>query len=177
MKTMANERWLPVVGWEGLYEVSDLGKIRSLPRVGVRIRRIYSGVPVKPQTAPNGYLTVYLNGVGRARKRAYLHRIVLEAFVGPAPDEHECAHNDGDKRNCRLSNLVWKTRLENVADKFLHGSQPIGESCYNSVLTEKRIRIIRSSTGASDAELGKRFGVGPATIYKVRHRISWKHIP
>ena len=64
--------------------------------------------------------------VGFSRGRAYVHQLVLEAFVGPRPARHQAAHGDGNPLNNTLANLRWATPKENEADKRLHGTLPVG---------------------------------------------------
>lgn len=120
------ERWLPVVGWEGLYEVSDQGRVRSLPREvnnrwGTTCRR--SGRLLAPVARKDGYLHVTLYDSGKQRHRP-IHVLVLEAFVGPRPDGHVACHWDGDRRNASLGNLRWDTPAANSADMIRHGTVP-----------------------------------------------------
>jgi len=125
------ETWLPVVGYEGLYEVSDLGRVRSLPKVTSRGGRMAApvvrmpGKVLKPvPTKKGGYLTIRLyplNG-GKGTSRSYrIHRLVLAAFVGPCPPGLEGCHYDGDPKNNALTNLRWDTYEANRADMRRHG--------------------------------------------------------
>jgi hypothetical protein len=104
------ERWLPVVGFEGLYEVSDLGRVKSHRRGAPRILR--------PGPSNYGHLSVVL---GRGNTRM-VHRLVLEAFAGPCPRGHESLHGDGGPTDNKLSNLRWGTRTENIRDAVRHGT-------------------------------------------------------
>lgn len=114
------ENWLPIVGYEGAYEVSDLGRVRSLNRVTDRGRN-WRGRIMTPAVMPRGYRIVTLWQEGRQRT-ALLHRLVLSAFAGPAPEGFEGLHGDGDPDNNRLSNLRWGTRSENQFDQVTHGT-------------------------------------------------------
>lgn len=119
---MTDEEWRPAVGFEGRYEVSDLGRVRSLlPTSGTnggRRRGAPDGV-LKP--TPSGkYYTVSL---GRRNTRT-VHTLVLEAFVGPCPEGLEACHNNGDHADNTLGNLRWDTRSENAKDKTRHGTNP-----------------------------------------------------
>lgn len=115
---MSVEQWRPVVGYEGSYEVSDLGRVRSLDRTtrdGKRLR----GCVLKPFVMPSGHLRVGLSrGEGRTKK---VHRLVLEAFIGPCPPEMEALHRNGVPGDCRLVNLRWGTKSEDARDQIAHG--------------------------------------------------------
>lgn len=115
------EVWLPVIGWEGLYEVSDQGRVRSLPRQVPSIhgsrRRHRGGILNGTLGRTTGYRTCTLIDAEAGRKKyALVHRLVLEAFVGPCPSGFECCHNDGDRSNAALSNLRWDSRSSNTLD-------------------------------------------------------------
>lgn len=113
-----SEIWKPVVGHEGHYEVSDLGNVRSLDRriitkSGVKKRR--KGQQLKLSSAKNGYLTIGIQGT------KFVHRIVLEAFVGAAPEGTETCHRNGIRVDNRLENLYWGTSSDNNNDIVRHG--------------------------------------------------------
>jgi len=117
------ERWLPVVGYENSYEVSDLGQVRSLQRVIVRCNGVCQNVQqkiLKPVVHNGRYFQVSLYKDGSANVLS-VHRLVLEAFVGPCPPRMECLHWDDDGENNKLSNLRWGSRKENEEDKFRNG--------------------------------------------------------
>lgn len=117
---MADESWLPIAGYEGRYEVSNLGRVRSLDRVRSHGRR-WKGRILKPNTTPGGYLIVNLY-LDNAMRSHTVHRLVLTAFVGPASEGHEALHRDGDPLNNALGNLSWGTRSENTQDQIRHGT-------------------------------------------------------
>jgi hypothetical protein len=118
------ENWLPVVGWEGLYEVSDQGRVRSLDRLTERNGRPYRlrGRVLKPhRTPPMGYLAVTLYADGNVRK-ARVHVLVAESFIGNRPENATMVcHNDGDHDNNRPSNLRWGNQFGNMRDMSQHG--------------------------------------------------------
>lgn len=112
------EIWKPVVGWEGHYEVSDAGRVRSLDvdRLDKNGRAWRKKGSIHGQHAkPNGYIYVNLKSSPR-KKRRYVHQLVLESFVGPRPDGHEACHDNGDRSDNRLENLRWDTISENRLD-------------------------------------------------------------
>jgi hypothetical protein len=117
-----SETWLPVVGWEGFYEVSDQGQVRSLDRLVPfgQQRRLARGRILRPGKDTHGVRFVHLSADGR-RRVARVHLLVLESHVGPRPVGLEGCHWDDDKDNNRLSNLRWDTKLANEQDKLRNG--------------------------------------------------------
>lgn len=120
---MSGEQWRPVPGWEGAYEVSDRGRVRSLDR---RTRRGAGWMTVRSRVLKttldgNGRRTVKLHqGDGGVTHSVY--RVVMDAFVGPCPPGMEVCHGDGDKTNDALSNLRYDTRGNNNRDAVRHGT-------------------------------------------------------
>ncbi len=114
----------------------------------------------KPFVTNTGYWAVSLNRDGRTNLRL-LHRLLLEAFVGPCPRGMEACHADGNRLNNSLDNLRWDTRKENVADAFRHRTARWGDRHPSTKLTDAQVAEIRklASEGASYYSLGKRFGV------------------
>lgn len=118
------ERWLPVVGYEGIYEVSSFGRVRSLDRVVTyrdgRMRRRFRGVVLKDRPV-RSYPYVGL-AINQAVKHCYVHTLVCEAFYGPRPSPvHDVRHLNGDPLDNRLENLRWGTKKENQQDTIRHG--------------------------------------------------------
>lgn len=172
------EEWRSVATAEG-YEVSNLGRVRSIDRVkrfsqigrgGYEVTRNMKvkGCLLRPSPKPNGYLVVHLSG-----KREYVHRLVLFAFVGPQPDWMECLHGDeNNKANNKLSNLRWGTRSQNVRESMARG-----ERRHNAKLKDKDIPVIRAQLAyRSCAQIGADFGVSKAAIRFIREGRSWNHI-
>jgi len=108
------ERWLPVVGYVGVYDVSDHGRVRSLDRKTSHGNRLRGRI-LKERPLPNGRPRVSLAYNARTVD-AYPYRLVLEAFVGPCPEGMESLHWDDDHNNNHLSNLRWGTRTDNMRD-------------------------------------------------------------
>lgn len=115
-----DERWLPLPGYEGIYAVSDQGRVQSLDRITDRGRK-WKGRILSPATMPSGYRTVSLWRNGK-QTTALVHRLVLLSFVGPCPDGMEGLHKLGDPGDNRLSNLAWGTHSENQFDQVSHGT-------------------------------------------------------
>lgn len=113
-----NEMWKPIKGYEGYYEVSNLGRIRSLDHVD-KMGRFYKGQIRSNQNSSNGYKQVCLSKDGEKRI-ARVHRLVAEAFVDNPNSLTEINHIDEDKANNVASNLEWCTRAYNNG----YGSKP-----------------------------------------------------
>lgn len=123
MSLPIDEEWRPVVGYEGYYEVSDQGRVRSLDRAitrqdGTSMR--CRGKILKQHLDDSGRFQLGLTRDGHGQTRR-VHGLVLEAFVGPRPDGMEACHSDGNCRNNHVSNLRWGTHAENMEDRVRHG--------------------------------------------------------
>lgn len=118
------EEWRPVPDYEGAYEVSDQGRVRSLPREvhdGRNRPRRLKGKIMKPLTQTAGYQQVHLQANGR-HWSPLVHRLVLQVFIGEAPPGTEACHQNGNPHDNRVTNLRWDTRLANVGDAIGHGT-------------------------------------------------------
>jgi hypothetical protein len=117
------ETWKPIPKWEGVYEVSDQGRVRSLDRIVTYKdgrRRLSHGRVITPMMRGHSqsYLYVAL-WCGQKRVTMYVHRAVLLAFVGPPPDgDAQASHEPNpDSFDCRLVNLRWRTPEYNNTEK------------------------------------------------------------
>lgn len=125
----------------------------------------------------DGYLRIVLHPGSNYRQ---VHRLVLEAFVGPCPEGMEACHDpDPCPANNALSNLRWDTRKANMADCIRHGRMPRGVHRAFSKLTDDIVRAIRSeylAGGLSMQRLGRKYGVSPNVILWIVHRKTWAHV-
>ena len=174
------EKWKDCIGWEGLYQVSNYGSVKSCERkkMGSMGVRSYGGVTLKPFYGGRGrgYKTVSMTDGGR-RIHARVHVLVLKAFRGMPPKGHESCHNDGNIDNNNLDNLRWDTRKNNHADKKKHGTWQGGENNPFSKLTETDVKEIRQKHGLhTNAEIAKMYGVCKGTIESVLYGVTWKHV-
>lgn len=111
----ATERWLPIPGWEGLYDASDRGRVWSVRRKLI----LKPGRKIDGDVLAALVVMLYLNGRNHART---IHALVMLTFVGPCPEGLEIRHLDGDATNNALSNLVYGTHSQNEYDKVRHGT-------------------------------------------------------
>lgn len=112
--TLPGEEWREISGYEGEYAVSNLGRVRSLTRTDWRGRRLIGKI-LKPIESGGKRLAVKLPDGNRL-----IHRLVLEAFVGPCPEGMEACHGMNGFLDNSVSNLRWDTRSENMKDKKRH---------------------------------------------------------
>ena len=170
------EEWRPVVGYEGLYEVSNLGQVR---RVSGK-RGTWAGKILRPGIASHGYPTVALTD-HKAHMRSWpLHMLVAYAFLGPRPNGHQVNHKDANRKNPCLANLEYITPSANLQyahdlGAFRHAKYAHGEQSHKSTLTDDAVRDIRAS-GVSLRLLAQRYHVHTSTIHSIKRRKTWAHI-
>lgn len=146
---LPGEIWKPVPGFEGRYEVSNLGRVWSVERGHASTGRL-----MRPMLARHDYLKVVMD-----RKTMPIHRAVLSAFVRlPVPGEHG-AHLNGDRQDNKLSNLKWVTPVENAAHKRLHGTHQTACSHHAARLNEEQVGELRKMrhAGWAWADIGSHF--------------------
>ena len=175
------ERWEAIPGYDGMYDVSNQGRVRSWNNNGgFGTGRRKKPRILKASLCADGYPRVALSKESRATT-LQVHMLVLTAFVGPCPAGMECRHLDGAPANNRLSNLAWGTHSENAQDSIAHGTHVDnrGEACGMSKLTEAdvgEIRQLYAAGGVLQRELGEQFGVAPHTVSRIVHRKRWAHV-
>jgi hypothetical protein len=133
--------------------------------------------PLKP-ILRQGYPTVNLSKGGKKSARR-IHRLVLEAFVGPCPAGLVACHNDGNRSNSDLANLSWDTPKANSDDTLKHGTRATGSRCGATKLSEADVIEFRRSRaeGVSFEDLAARFNVTTYNIKAIVYRRSWRHLP
>lgn len=158
--------------WLPRYEVSEFGDLRRT----VAVRGYEAGSVLKGHVNPAGYRNfhVYLEG---KRLPLLAHRLVCEAWHGPAPDGRRCAaHGDGDRLNNHFRNLRWASDAENMADRRAHGNYKTGEHAPHVRLTWAIVDEIRATyTGAfgEAAALSRRFGISQQHISEILKNRIW----
>jgi hypothetical protein len=157
---MSIEQWADIPGYEGFYQASNRGRIRSLIKLTIAAhlrgeRR--EKMVLKPHRKTTGRQQVTLCAAG-ALKRFQVHRLVLEAWVGPPPKDMEGKHFDKDNQNNSLDNLYWGPVTDRRSD-----------------LTDAAVREIRRRE-APQHQLAEKFGVSQAAISHIQNRKTWQHV-
>lgn len=174
---MTFRNWRQIPGYEGLYEVSDAGEVKTVARVQTRsngTKLTVRSIVRKPRRTSKGYLVVDLSAPGGCKTHT-VHKLVALAFIGPRPEGMELRHLNGNPQDCRLCNLQYGTRLENAADRIAHGRQFRGEGSPMAKLTEAQVLAIRSAN-QPQAIIAKAYGVSQKLISLVRRRVIWRHV-
>lgn len=179
------EEWRDIPGYEGWYQASSEGRIKSLARSTPTRNRWGPCTYTKPEQIIEGrliggYRRMKLCVAGMTTDQ-FAHKLVAIAFHGMAPDGcDQVAHWDGDKENNQPTNLRWTDTAGNAADKVRHGStaNQFGERHSQSKLTNEQIAQIRAVPHyhGVNRDLGAQYGVVPQTIGKIRRGERWPHL-
>lgn len=169
------EIWKPIPGYQG-YEASSDGDIRRAEAT----RTNPAGYVLKTKIDRHGYRAVSLS-VGGVAKHRQVHRLVCLAFHGePQSADHEAAHGNGVRRDCRAVNLRWATAAENAADRKVHGNEnPLkGEDHHAARLTEALVRAmrLRARAGERMKHIARSLGIPYLTAYDAIKGETWKHV-
>ncbi len=176
---MAHEIWRDVIGYDGAYQVSNWGRVKSVSRRLVfrngQKGRLMPTRMLKPVPNKDGYLFCCLWKQSVSKNR-FVHSLVLEAFVCPMPEGMECCHfPDNDKTNNRLDNLQWGSSATNGIHSIIHGSNAgtkNGRAKINDAIANE-IRSIWAEGRLSKAAIGRRFGIHGSNVRRVIDRESW----
>lgn len=162
------EKWISIKGYEGLYEISNEGRVKS---IGYGKERI-----LKPNKSKDDYLYVILYK-DKLEKNYRVHRLVAINFLDNPYNKVEVNHINGIKDDNRLENLEWNTRSENIKHAYDNGlkEQYKGSKHGNSKLTEKQVLEIRKSN-LTQTELGVIFGIDQSQISRIKNRKKWTHV-
>lgn len=177
------EKWKEVEGFEGLYAVSTLGRVKSLCRYRVCGRGGAQLIPeriMQTNTDDNGYLSVVFCKQG-IRYRRLVHRLVAEAFIPNPHNKPQVNHNrkDGDKSKNTVYDLEWSTSKENHKHAHANGLGLKGSRIGTSKLTEEDIPEIRSRivAGESPMQIYKDYNLDtPGAIWCIKYNKSWRHV-
>lgn len=175
------ETWKPVVGYESMYEVSNLGAVRSLPIVSWNSKCYVTRKEKvrKQHNSWNGYLATAVGRKG-SRRTLLVHRLVCAAFHLNPENKPFVNHKNGIKTDNRAENLEWCTRIENMKHAFSIGLQDNkGENHPTAKLTEGIVRDIRKNradTGEAYHKTATKLGISKTQVMDICNRKSWNHI-
>lgn len=157
---MKNEIWKPVLNYESSHKVSNLGRVKSLPRKYCLQERV-----LKPSRVAEYDHVVF--SVDGKQKGAFVHRLVAEAFIPNTESKREVNHIDGDKTNNHVSNLEWNTSKENT--EHANGLGIAGKCAYKPCVAYMgdEMHIFDSI-----AEGAKKFGIHMACISRATRGIQ-----
>ena len=174
LEDLEGEIWKWIFGYEGLYQVSNFGRVKSFNG------RWGSVQILKPVLQKNGYLTVSLCKNGKL-KTVKIHRLVAETFLTNSDNLPEVNHKDGNKLNNCVENLEWCTGKENVQHALENGLRKFGEERTDTKLTNEQVREIRRIYIRGDKKYGapalaEKFNVDSSTIYNILHGKHYKNV-
>jgi hypothetical protein len=183
--SIVNEEWRDVCGFEGYYQVSSLGRVRSLDRyiqyTGVGKGsgcHFYKGQILKPRIARHGYYQVVLRKPS-VKKSFTIHLIVAPAFLGDRPKGFHVNHIDGNKLNNCVGNLEYCSPKENTQHAFRLGlcDTRIGDNHPRAKLKDADIPVIRDRIlqGHTHKAIAKDYGVSISAIGLVVIGKNWAH--
>lgn len=155
------EEWRAVVGYEGLYEVSSLGRVRSLPK-----QRL-----LKPYVGTYGHSYVQLGG--RGQKRRMTHRLVYEAFSGLIPEGMVVRHLDGNPQNNTPANLAIGTQVDNIRDCYSYGGKAGCGKLYREQVLEIRDLCTK---GIPQSEIAQQFGISQQSVSNIKSGRTFSYI-
>lgn len=180
---MSEELWKDVVGFEGLYQFNKCGTLKSSDRWEYTknrfsdFKRLRVGKTMVPYVDKNGRYRVCLCKKGLPKK-FFIHRLMLETFVGPCPVGMEACHINDDPSDNRLENLYWGTREENNKDKIRNGKTAKGEKNGQSKLSTYQVLMIKYMQHLKIPlrKVAKMFNVNRKVIWNIIHEKSWSHV-
>lgn len=173
---MFTEEWKPVPGYEALYSVSSLGRVRR----DAGGRGATAGRVITPKGRGRKYRHVDLSK-GDTKKRFLVHRLVALAFLGEPPPGAEVNHKNFDGGDNRVGNLEWVTGQENVAHAVaagrIGGASLPGIANGRAVLRDEDVvAILRMKGELGQREIASRFGVARSLVQRIHQRKAWRHI-
>lgn len=161
---MEEEIWKEIPGFEGRYEASTLGRVRSVSRDVPRKGQGQMHMTGRVLKQMLGWNKKYLQ-VNLSRKSFMVHHLIAKTFLGERPATAVVRHLDGDFTNNRLSNLSYGTQSENLQDCYAYGGR-----AGQGILSREDVFEIRSllEAGVTQKEIGQRFGIAQTTVSNIK---------
>lgn len=183
---MKYERWKDIVGYEGFYQISNKGRVRSLDRYVpiVRSRSIFyiqfvKGRTLKLQTDHYGYLVANLRRNGR-KKENKIHRLIAIAFIPNPHNKPVINHKDGTKTNNSIRNLEWCTQADNLRHAIRTGliTKNYGNRNYTKLSKSDVLKIDRllKTTGLTYMQIATKYGVSKSAISSISLGMTWSKV-
>jgi len=176
-----NEIWEDLIGYESIYIISNLGRVKILPRININKSGIIISKEkfVKLHKSKQGYVSLSLNKNG-AKRTQYLHRLLANTFIPNTENKPQVNHKNGIKNDNRLENLEWTTSKENIIharDKGLRLA-PRGDSHSSSKLTEVEVLDIKKRLRNKEKQINisKLYNVSTSNITLIKIGKIWSHI-
>jgi DNA-binding transcriptional regulator YiaG len=177
----ANEIWKDVVGWEGLYQVSSLGRFKSLSRektIGARGKILMKSFLMKQgQSRGYFYIIFYRNGIIEKHQS---HRVVANHFIKNSENKRTVNHINGNKKDNTINNLEWLNDSEQQKHAVKIGlrNKTLGENSNLSKLNETSVKEIRElhKQKIKQNELASIYKINRNTVHNIVNNITWKHI-
>lgn len=176
-----NEIWKDIKGFEGYYQASSYGRIRSCDRYITektgKVNFLKSRI-LKNNIGDDGYYKVVLQKYGKAYYFRVC-RLIAQTFLENSGNKPQVNHIDGNKLNDHVTNLEWNTVQENITHSIQSGLKPVGENSFNAKLKETdiiRIRYLYDNKINNQNELARMYNVTQVNIGQIVRRKSWKHI-
>lgn len=175
----ADGQWREIARYPG-YRFTHDGKIWSCWTAGRNPQMRGKWHRLSPYTSTVGYLYLSLrNDTGISQRHLAVHKLIAEAFHGPAPDGCEVRHfPDRTRTNNAADNLCYGTRRQNLADKVAQGTHNRGEKHPLSRVTESQVKNIREACANGEPQLsvGNRYGISQTQVARIVDRKRWSHV-
>ncbi len=176
------EEWRAIPSYEGFYEVSSLGRVKSLPRVverkDNRSQSVRGGI-LKLAKNQHGYLQIGLK-IANTRKNKEVHTLVALAFIGPRPEGLIVLHGENGRLDNSVGNLSYGTYKQNEQDKHRYGTAMTGEENHNAKLTAEKVLLARAivPNGPSGTlqRLADEWGVSHTALSKAVRGKQWAYV-
>ena len=183
LQDLPNEKWRSVKGYEGLYQVSNLGRIKGMKKTIGRTKKMLRNEKMLRQSLKRtGYLAIALrNNIGE-RKDVLVHRLVIMAFIPNIENKPQTNHKNGIKTINMVENLEWATRSENMTHAYKNGlmvKTVRGEMCSYAKLNNNDIMTIRelySMGNLTQDKIAEMFLINRTSVSHIVNNKTWKHI-